>query len=182
MAKKKAVARNKPKKQMSGSQRSSQHVVTSQRKRTSQLRNAKRKNNALMWVGGFVLVLLLAVSAILLGNRQNSQIDGSLPAEISVVQAYQKYQEGAFVLDVRTPEEWDAYHAPGTTLIPLDELPDRLGEIPQDEEIVVVCRSGNRSQEGRDILLNAGFEQVTSMSGGLNAWKAAGYPVEGQNP
>jgi rhodanese-related sulfurtransferase len=41
---------------------------------------------------------------------------------------------------------------------------------------VVVCRSGNRSQAGRDILLQAGFN-VTSMSGGLNEWRASGYPV-----
>jgi len=40
-----------------------------------------------------------------------------------------------------------------------------------------VCRSGNRSKQGRDILLDAGFTQVTSMAGGLNEWKAAGYPT-----
>ncbi len=62
-----------------------------------------------------------------------------------------------------------------TTLIPLDELPDRLGELPKDQEIVVICRSGNRSQEGRDILIDAGYTQVSSMAGGLNEWKAAGY-------
>jgi rhodanese-related sulfurtransferase len=53
-----------------------------------------------------------------------------------------------------------------------------LNEVPRDRQIVVVCRSGNRSQQGRDILLNAGFEQVTSMTGGLNEWRASGYPVE----
>jgi rhodanese-related sulfurtransferase len=63
----------------------------------------------------------------------------------------------------------------------LDELPSRVDEVPKDQEIVVVCRSGNRSQSGRDILQNAGFENVTSMSGGLNAWGAAGYPLEGQS-
>ena len=51
-------------------------------------------------------------------------------------------------------------------------------EVPRDREIVVVCRSGNRSQQGRDILLNAGYTQVTSMQGGLNEWRASGYPVE----
>jgi rhodanese-related sulfurtransferase len=95
-----------------------------------------------------------------------------------VDEAYQKYQDGVFLLDVRTQEEWDEYHAPDTTLIPLDQLEGRLDELPQDEEIVVVCRSGNRSQAGRDILRNNGFERSTSMSGGLNAWRAAGYPIE----
>jgi len=87
-------------------------------------------------------------------------------------------QNGAFVLDVRTVEEWNEFHAPNSTLIPLDQLASRLNEVPRDRQVVVVCRSGNRSQQGRDILLNAGFEQVTSMTGGLNEWRAGGFPIE----
>jgi rhodanese-related sulfurtransferase len=81
----------------------------------------------------------------------------------------------AFILDVREPDEWVESHIPGATLIPLGELASRVDEVPQDQEVVVVCRSGNRSAEGRDILLAAGFEQVTSMAGGVNQWKAAGF-------
>jgi rhodanese-related sulfurtransferase len=102
----------------------------------------------------------------------------TLASEISVDEAYQMYQDGTFLLDVRTQEEWDEYHAPNTTLIPLDQLASRLNELPKDREIVVVCRSGNRSQQGRDILLDAGFN-ATSMAGGLKEWYAKGYPVEG---
>jgi rhodanese-related sulfurtransferase len=86
-------------------------------------------------------------------------------------------EAGAFILDVRQPEEWLDHHIPGSTLIPLGELPARLSELPEDKEILVVCRSGNRSAEGRDILLEAGFEQVTSMAGGLTEWRSAGYPT-----
>ncbi|NJC97513.1 MAG: rhodanese-like domain-containing protein, partial [Anaerolineae bacterium] len=107
---------------------------------------------------------------------------GAVPAPpapaISVDEAWSMYQNGAYVLDVRTVEEWNEFHAPNTTLIPLDELASRVDEVPRDREIVVVCRSGNRSQQGRDILLNAGFEKVTSMTGGLNEWRARGYPIE----
>ena len=98
--------------------------------------------------------------------------------EITIDEAYQKHQDGVFFLDVRTQEEWDDFHAPNTTLIPLDQLPARLSELPQGEEIVVVCRSGNRSQAGRNILRENGFEQSTSMAGGLTAWRSAGYPTE----
>ena len=101
-----------------------------------------------------------------------------MASEISVQEAYQKFQQGAFLLDVRTPEEWNDFHAVGATLLPLEELPNRLSEVPRDREIVVVCRSGNRSQEGRDILRKAGYERVTSIAGGMNAWRDAGYPVE----
>ena len=105
-----------------------------------------------------------------------AQID--LADQISVDEAYELYQDGVFFLDVRTPEEWDEFHAPNTTLIPLDQLEIRLGELPSGEPIVVVCRSGNRSQVGRDILRANGFEETTSMAGGLREWMASGYPVE----
>jgi rhodanese-related sulfurtransferase len=102
----------------------------------------------------------------------------SLPDEISVQAAHQKYQQDAYLLDVREQEEWDEYHIPGATLIPLGELAARVNEVPQDKEIVVVCRSGNRSEEGRDILRKAGLSNVTSMAGGMIDWRAAGFPVE----
>jgi rhodanese-related sulfurtransferase len=52
--------------------------------------------------------------------------------------------------------------------------------LPEDQDIVVICRSGNRSAEGRDILLDAGFKNVTSVSGGMREWKADGYPFDGE--
>lgn len=125
---------------------------------------------------GILLVVVLIVFIIL--QMGGGGGNASLPTAISVEDAYTKYQNGAFVLDVRTQEEWNEYHAPNTTLIPLDQLQARLSEVPQDKEIVVVCRSGNRSQQGRDILLAAGYKQVTSMTGGLNEWRSKGYPIE----
>lgn len=102
----------------------------------------------------------------------------ALPAEISVAEASQMKADGAFMLDVRQPDEWTAVHMPGANLIPLDQLASRLSEVPQDMPIVVVCRSGNRSAQGRDLLLQAGFTQVTSMAGGMNDWAANGLPTE----
>jgi rhodanese-related sulfurtransferase len=123
----------------------------------------------------FLIVVALIIFLILqMGGGNND----NLSTTINVGDAYQLYQNGAFVLDVRTQEEWNEYHVPNTTLIPLDQLSSRLNEVPQDRQIVVVCRSGNRSQQGRDILLNAGFKQVTSMSGGLTEWRANNYPIE----
>jgi rhodanese-related sulfurtransferase len=126
-------------------------------------------------IGGIALVVI-TITSVMVMNQTPSSVK-TLPSEISVDDAYEMYNEGAFLLDVRTQEEWDEYHAPGTTLIPLDELPDRLAEVPTDQTIVVVCRSGNRSQQGRDILLDAGYEQVTSMADGLKTWRTLGYPV-----
>ena len=99
----------------------------------------------------------------------------ALPAEVSVAEASGLRDAGAFVLDVRQPDEWAAGHIPEATLIPLGELQSRLAEVPKDTKVVVVCRSGNRSAQGRDILLGAGYPAATSMAGGMNEWTAAGY-------
>jgi rhodanese-related sulfurtransferase len=133
-----------------------------------------RRNTPLLW--GLLALLLLGIPAIWLGNRNATASDG-LPREISVQDAATKRDADAFILDVRQPEEWNEFHIPDSTLIPLGELASRVNELPRDQEIVVVCRSGNRSAQGRDILLNAGFTQVTSMAGGVTQWQAAGYPT-----
>ncbi len=99
-----------------------------------------------------------------------------LPLVVSVADAAAMRDDGAFVLDVREPDEWAAGHIAGATLIPLGQLPDRLGEVPAGRTLVVVCRTGNRSAQGRDILLQAGFA-ATSMAGGMTDWIAAGLPV-----
>ena len=143
---------------------------------------AESKNKRGIWIA------LAAVAAVVLlvagyfwtqagaGVAASPKIAG-LPLEIAVKEAVAKREAGAFILDVRTPEEWKEFHVPNSTLIPLDELPKRVAEVPRDKEVVVVCRSGNRSQAGRDILLNAGFTKVTSMSGGLNEWRSLGFPT-----
>jgi rhodanese-related sulfurtransferase len=121
------------------------------------------------------VVILAVVAVIIIQSAQPGET--RLPAEVTVTQAATLRTEGAFVLDVRELSEWTQFHIPGATLIPLGELPNRLNEVPKDQKIVVVCRSGNRSAQGRDILLNAGFTQVTSMSGGVTEWQAQGLEI-----
>jgi rhodanese-related sulfurtransferase len=146
-------------------------------KKTSSAKAGKHGANKTPWlwvaIGAVALIGMIVVLAVVL-----SRPAAAVPLEITVTQAYEKYQKGTFFLDVRTTDEWvNDGHIPNTTLIPLDELPNRLGELSKDQEIVVVCRSGNRSQQGRDILRQAGFTNVTSMAGGVKGWKAAGYSL-----
>jgi rhodanese-related sulfurtransferase len=126
------------------------------------------------------LLALVALVVYLIATSAGGK-SGQVARDISVEDAYQLYKNGTFVLDVRRQDEWDQYHAPNTTLIPLDELPNRLSELPKDKEIVVICHSGNRSKQGRDILVNAGYNAV-SINGGLLAWIANGYPLDGTPP
>ena len=151
----------------------------SKKHRLSKPSSTRKQFPSWLWII-LAAVVVFTIGAILLISRKPAA-EKSLN-EISISQAYEKYQKGVFFLDVRTQAEWDSVHIPNATLVPLDQLPNRLTEVPQDQEIVVVCRSGNRSKQGRDILRQAGFDQVSSMSGGVNAWRSAGYPVEGNSP
>jgi rhodanese-related sulfurtransferase len=123
-----------------------------------------------------VVTVGLVIMMIALGgqNRRN-------PAEVSVDDALALHQSGAFVLDVSWPAEWDEYHLPGATLIPLDQLFNRYNELPRDRQILVVSRSAASSQQGRDLLVKAGFNAV-SMAGSLSEWYAKGYPIDGAPP
>ena len=125
-------------------------------------------------LGGAALLVVIAVAAYLLVQDKPAPVVVQIPAS----QAYEKYQSGAFFLDVRSQAEWDEIHIPNSTLIPLDELPARLAELPTDREIVAVCMVGKRSQEGQKILAEAGFENTYCLDGGIQEWQAAGYPVE----
>jgi len=136
----------------------------------------KKKNNNNIWLilGGLVIIAL----AVIIGFSQNTADTNTLPLEVSVVDAYQMRDNGAFVLDVRELGEWEEGHILNATLIPLGQLESRMNEIPKDQEVVIVCRSGNRSAQARDILKNAGFTNITSMDGGMNQWIAKSYEVE----
>lgn len=145
-------------------------------------RSASKKStfNPLILLTVLGAVVIVAAGAVLL--RQGKLAGGtsagdSSPEEISATQALERREAGAFMLDVREPDEWNQFHMPGATLIPLGELSARVAELPKDQEIVVVCRSGNRSATGRDILREAGFTRVTSMAGGMLEWQSEGYPT-----
>jgi rhodanese-related sulfurtransferase len=124
-----------------------------------------------------VLVIFGTIGCQQLKPAVASSPVAAYPTEITVAQAAEKRDQGAFILDVRQQEEWNQFHIPGATLIPLGELPNRLNEVPKDREIIVVCRTGSRSARGRDTLRDAGFIQATSMAGGVTQWQAAGLPI-----
>jgi rhodanese-related sulfurtransferase len=124
---------------------------------------------------GWVVIGIMALAIVGVIIAQNVlPASNHLPTEVTVAQASKLRDQGAFILDVREQSEWDQFHIPGATLIPLGELSNRLNEVPKDKKVVVVCRTGHRSAQGRDILLNAGFTLITSMTGGVTEWQAQG--------
>lgn len=88
-----------------------------------------------------------------------------------------KDRPDVFLLDVREQWEYDEGHIPGVILIPMGEIPERLEEVPTDREVIVTCRSGNRSGQVANFLRQNGFENIHNMSGGIIDWENAGYEV-----
>ncbi|HET7144657.1 MAG TPA: rhodanese-like domain-containing protein [Anaerolineales bacterium] len=130
---------------------------------------------------GQLAVVLFVAFIIYLIASAGGKSDTDPAREVSVDEAYQLYQSGAFVLDVSWPAEWEEYHAPGTTLVPLDQLFNRINELPRDREILVVSRSQTSSQQARDLLISEGIKAV-NMAGSMSEWFAKGYPIEGAPP
>ncbi|HEV2498303.1 MAG TPA: rhodanese-like domain-containing protein [Terriglobia bacterium] len=81
------------------------------------------------------------------------------------------------LLDVRNPREWSAKHIEGSVNIPLNQLQERLGEVPRDRRIALHCAGGYRSSIAASILHQHGITRVVEMAGGIAAWDAARLPV-----
>jgi phage shock protein E len=82
-------------------------------------------------------------------------------------------KENVFLLDVRTPAEHTAQAIDGSHLIPLQELGERVRELPKDKEIIVYCRTGNRSAYVSAYLARLGYD-VKNLEGGIMLWNRAG--------
>ena len=140
-------------------------------------KQTKKKKSFLGWA---LLAVAVVLVIVFLAIPKPSPVDSTaslLPTEVSPGQVNAAWKEGSFILDVREQDEWNAGHISGATLIPLGVLTSRLGELPKDKPIYVVCRSGNRSAAARDALLDAGFASVTSMDGGMNDWVSQGFEI-----
>ena len=84
--------------------------------------------------------------------------------------------EGLTLLDVREDNEWAEGHLEGAVHIPLGQLPGRVGEVPNDGQVLVYCKVGGRSAQATAFLQNAGVEAV-NLDGGVVAWTQAGRPL-----
>ncbi|HLZ70161.1 MAG TPA: MBL fold metallo-hydrolase [Dehalococcoidia bacterium] len=87
-----------------------------------------------------------------------------------------------FIVDVREPHEYAAFHLPGAVSIPQCELADRLAELPRDGELLIVCQSGARSERATRFLRQQGFANAVNLVGGSGGWKERGYPLEEGQP
>src|SRR5690625_4530886 len=91
------------------------------------------------------------------------------PSEVSVEELAARVSDGAFVLDVREPQEYTAGHVPGAAHMPLHTVPARYEELPRDQTGYVVCASGGRSAQAAQFLAAAGFS-AGNVDGGTKGW------------
>jgi rhodanese-related sulfurtransferase len=101
-----------------------------------------------------------------------------VPEEVSPADARAAVDGGALLLDVREDWEWNEHHVAGALHIPMQQVPSRLPEIPEDRDVYVYCKMGGRSARVADYLRRHGRERVANVSGGIDAWMEAGLPVE----
>lgn len=97
--------------------------------------------------------------------------------EIDVAELARRRESGAPLVDVRQPDEWEEFRAPGAVLVPLGELPERIGEVPTDGTVYVICKSGGRSAKAVELLRAQGIDAV-NVAGGSLAWREARLPIE----
>lgn len=115
-----------------------------------------------------VLLLIALAGFYFLSGKTNGN---SAYKNISTKEAKELYQqEGYLLLDVRTPAEIMERSIPGSLNIPLQEIEQRLAEIPRDKKLLVICRSGNRSRQAIQILIQHGYKDLYNVDGGITAW------------
>ncbi|AKB19251.1 MULTISPECIES: rhodanese-like domain-containing protein [unclassified Methanosarcina] len=139
----------------------------------------------LMYFGAILLFLL--ITALFFSMQKKDIPSGFENVNVDEARGMTEKDE-VFILDVRTPAEFNSSHIQGAKLIPVtnsgelnlnpDQLLEaRINEVPRDKKILVYCRTGHRSITASNLLVVAGYSDVYNMEGGITAWTGAGYPV-----
>lgn len=129
-----------------------------------------------------VVVVILALGTVLVTGIQSEPVAPTISQQELLRRMDAKGDR--LILDVRTPEEFQAGHIPGAVNIPHTVLPHRLDELQpyRDKEVVVYCETGVRAGIAERVLQQAGFAQVRHLQGDMAAWRRALLPQERTPP
>lgn len=127
----------------------------------------------------YVVLALTGIVAVVAAIYTPTLMNWEGYGDVTVDEAWNIIQDkpNLVILDVRTQAEYDDGHIEGAILIPHTELADRLDEVDTSDEILVYCRTGNRSAVAMEILEDAGSTKLYHMTNGITDWIAEGYPV-----
>lgn len=143
-------------------------------KKSKRNQPSKSQNNRVIMAA----VLMIAIVGVGLAIFASSSNTATAIAQLTPDDYQDQFSEAPhLLLDVRRPDEFDSGHIAGAINISVETLASRLSEVPDDQTIVVYCRSGNRSATASEILADAGYNDIYDM-GGIIDWQNAGYPVE----
>ncbi|NOT11540.1 MAG: rhodanese [Methylococcaceae bacterium] len=94
--------------------------------------------------------------------------------QVSAIELKQRIEKNdpLVLLDVREPYEYEYARIEGSLLIPLNQIPQRLAELDPQQEIMVICHHGMRSQQAAQFLMHSGFTHVYNLNGGIDAWSS----------
>ncbi len=147
------------------------------------MRNTMRRMTLALWL------LALPAGA---GSALACGVGDMSPAGYEVAtlsHAYTHWEQGAaspipfLFVDVRTPAEYRAGHVPGAINIPVDELANRLNEVPRNRQVYVYCEAGVRAARAGKLLAAKGFNNIEVVPASMRGWRDAGYPVKkGEQP
>lgn len=127
----------------------------------------------------WTIVIAIMSGTMLLWSFFGNRLRGI--KDVDLVEALQLINhKNALVLDVREESEYKSGHILNAKWIPLGKLSDRTGELERyrEQNIVVICRSGNRSASACAMLVKQGFAQAVNLSGGVMAWQKSNLPLE----
>ena len=104
---------------------------------------------------------------------------GAVASNIAPAEAFAllEKRQNTYLLDVRTPQEFQQARIAGAHLIPIDQVMQRVGELPKNQPILVYCAVGSRSAQVFNFLARRGYAEVYNLDGGIYAWAAQGYPL-----
>jgi rhodanese-related sulfurtransferase len=132
------------------------------------------KNTRLLILIGAVLIAASSAYWYMLPGKSDGEY-----GDVTVERAMELIEErpSIVILDVRTEGEFRDGHIEGAINIPVNELEGRLGELEKGDELLVYCRTGNRSGTAVSILKENRYSKIYHMDSGITAWTSAGYPT-----
>jgi rhodanese-related sulfurtransferase len=121
------------------------------------------------------LLLVIGIFLLPVFSGCAAAISGAVPSfSVSAAEAQTVWEkQQAVIVDVRTVPEYEERHIPGATFIPLDQLPQRFSEVPKQGNVLIICRSGSRSNQAVALLREKGYSNVQSVTGGMLDWQGS---------
>ncbi|MBM3291938.1 rhodanese-like domain-containing protein [Candidatus Bathyarchaeota archaeon] len=126
-----------------------------------------------------IVIILLSISVYILQLQIDRGKGFPTYGDVTIQQAYEliKMKPDLVIVDVRSKQEYDSGHIEKAILIPVDEFDRRVAELSKDDDLLIYCRTGNRSSQAVNILKLKGYTRIYHMKDGILGWNQAGFPL-----